>query len=65
MKKAMGETERRRKLQEDYNISQGITPATIKKRIRDSLTGKFSIMQQRLQHLFRDCKKWRLLTFPI
>lgn len=35
MKKAIGETNRRRKIQVDYNIENGITPTTIQKGIRD------------------------------
>lgn len=38
MKKAMSETNRRRGIQELYNKEHGITPATIKKRIRDSVS---------------------------
>ena len=34
MKEAISETERRRKIQEDYNIKNGITPKTIIKEIR-------------------------------
>ena len=37
MKKAIGETERRRKLQNAYNVKNGITPETIKKKISDVL----------------------------
>ena len=35
MKKAIGETNRRRKLQQEYNDTHGITPQTIKKAVRD------------------------------
>ncbi len=35
MEKAIGETNRRRKIQKDYNKKHGITPTTIKKNIHD------------------------------
>jgi excinuclease ABC subunit B len=37
MEKAINETERRRRIQEQYNTEHGITPTTIKKRIREGL----------------------------
>jgi len=37
MSKAMGETNRRRKVQEDYNTAHGITPTTVKKLVRESV----------------------------
>lgn len=37
MKKAISETQRRRAIQEAYNKEHGITPQTIKKRVRESL----------------------------
>lgn len=37
MNKAITETNRRRKIQEEYNQANGITPATVKKRIRESV----------------------------
>ncbi len=38
MEKAMGETERRRKVQDVYNKKHGITPTSIKKNISDALS---------------------------
>jgi excinuclease ABC subunit B len=35
LERAIGETSRRRKIQEDYNIKHGITPKTIEKNIKD------------------------------
>lgn len=37
MAKAMSETERRRALQQEYNEKHGITPATVKRKIKDGL----------------------------
>ena len=37
MDKAITETNRRRKLQEEYNEKNGITPTTIKKSVRDTI----------------------------
>ncbi len=38
MKKAISETERRRKIQQKYNDDHGITPQTIKKAVRDLIS---------------------------
>ena len=38
MKAAIGETERRRKIQQKYNEEHGITPQTIKKAVRDLIS---------------------------
>ena len=41
MKKAMDETERRRVIQNQFNIDHGITPTTIKKKIKEGLGDLF------------------------
>jgi excinuclease ABC subunit B len=41
MKKAMDETARRRKIQSEYNKEHGITPQTIKKKIREGIGDMF------------------------
>ena len=38
MEKAISETNRRRKIQEEYNLKNGITPKTIKKSVRDTIS---------------------------
>lgn len=42
MAKAMGETERRRKIQADYNEENGITPTSVKRRIKEGLGEVFA-----------------------
>ena len=37
MERAISETNRRRKLQQEYNEKYGITPQTIKKSVRDTI----------------------------
>lgn len=41
MRKAMNETDRRRRIQQEYNETHGITPQSVKKRIRDGLGEMF------------------------
>lgn len=41
MKKAMDETDRRRKIQEEHNLKNGITPKTIRKKIQDGVGNMF------------------------
>jgi len=38
MDKALRETERRRKIQDEYNEKHGITPQTIKKKVRELIS---------------------------
>ena len=42
MKRAMGETERRRNKQIAHNLAQGITPKSIVKKVRDMIDGVYS-----------------------
>ena len=42
MERAMGETDRRRERQIDYNIKHSITPETIKKNVEDIMGGSYS-----------------------
>ena len=44
MEKAISETNRRRKIQQEYNNEHGITPKTIQKSVRDSI--KASILEE-------------------
>ncbi|HWU44968.1 MAG TPA: helicase-related protein, partial [Bdellovibrio sp.] len=41
MRKAINETDRRRRIQQEYNEAHGITPQTIRKKIRDGLGETF------------------------
>ena len=43
MDKAISETNRRRKIQEEYNKEHGIVPKTIKKEIRQSIKATYEI----------------------
>ena len=51
MKKAIGETERRRRIQDEYNKEHGITPKTIEKKVRDliSITKKVDKENYRME----------------
>ena len=43
MEKAISETNRRRRLQQEYNELHGITPQTIKKSVRDTIKATIDI----------------------
>ncbi len=49
MKKAIEETERRRKIQQKYNEEHGITPQTIKKAVRDLISISKEIAQEEVR----------------
>ncbi len=49
MKMAIGETERRRELQQKYNEEHGITPQTIQKSVRDLISISKEIAQEELR----------------
>ena len=49
MKRAIDETERRRKLQMEYNKAHGITPQTIKKAVRDLISISRKIASEELR----------------
>ena len=59
MAKAIGETERRRKLQMEYNEKHGIVPKTIIKDIRDTLGISYEEKDQKekLSELVKNKKK--------
>jgi len=48
MKKAIGETERRRAIQQEYNEAHGITPTTIKKAVRDLISISKKVAEEEL-----------------
>ena len=49
MKAAIGETERRRSIQQKYNEANGITPQTIKKAVRDLISISKVIAKEELR----------------
>lgn len=57
MERAMAETERRRKIQQDYNIKHNITPVTIKKNINDITDGIKSLRAKTINEELEKDKK--------
>ena len=54
MDRAMSETRRRRKIQQDYNQEHGITPETIRKAIRSGLESEFEARRTAQEALTHD-----------
>lgn len=63
MKKAMDETNRRRKIQEDYNKAHGITPQSIKKKVGQRLSEiyGFDILQDENDETILSAKQLKAL----
>jgi len=58
MKKAIKEIERRRRIQEEFNMEHGITPETIKKKVYSGLVKKkISKKEEKIQRLKEELKK--------
>ena len=49
MKRAIGETERRRQIQEEYNRVHGITPTTIRKAVRDLIAISREVTEEQVR----------------
>lgn len=64
IKKAMGETERRRRIQMEHNIQNGITPASIVKKISEGI-GEMFDGSLNLKQLKEDYKQKELTGKPI
>lgn len=62
MEKAISETNRRRKIQMEYNEAHGITPQTIKKSIRDTIKASIVEETQEEYHLDENTTMEELIT---
>ena len=64
MKEAIAETERRRRIQEDYNRRHGITPQSIQKSIQDILVRKKAIKEKSEETAIEVLKKSHNILVP-
>ncbi len=64
MREAIAETERRRKIQEDYNRRHGITPQSIQKSIQDILVRKKAIKEKSEETTIEVLKKSHNILVP-
>ena len=62
MKKAIDETERRRKMQTEFNTKHGITPTTINKKVQDIMDGAYSNTAKRFAKIAEEQAEYEGLT---
>ena len=62
MKKAIDETERRRKMQTEFNKEHGITPTTINKKVADIMDGAYSNSAKRYAKIAEEQAEYEGLT---
>lgn len=62
MKKAIDETERRRKMQMEFNELHGITPTTINKKVADIMNGVYSNTAKREAKIAEEQAEYGVLT---
>ena len=62
MKKAIDETERRRKMQMEFNELHGITPTTINKKVADIMNGVYSNTAKREAKIAEEDAEYGVLT---
>ncbi len=61
MRIAINETERRRKIQFEYNQKQGIIPKTIKKKIREIISNEIEIKDQKNDSVYNQKEKAKII----